>query len=295
MRPRSFAHRRGFTLLELLVVIAILAIIAGGLIVAYDGLDSQAAKGQAAFNIKGLDQAIRTFATVNRQHPNNYDSLLFTTAGDGTDATALDILPEKIKGKIGPFTLTPEAVAALNAVGITHLRYVTGGYPNDLSAIPSIPNRIFDDPPRGFGVSVPLTAGVVVAAVESSDGSNSIADFSGADPGTSSRLRDMAGLDPTRLHLVVVFGLGNNATIVKSNDPGTAGMTSTSLSEAPYYADLGRERYSRYLVLYHLATDDEGDGLDSGDYLSKARFLGVLDTNGDWYDEEYAEFTGQKQ
>ena len=39
--------RRTFTLLELLVVVAVLSTLAGGLLVAYDGVEAQAAKGQA--------------------------------------------------------------------------------------------------------------------------------------------------------------------------------------------------------------------------------------------------------
>ena len=67
---------RGFTLVELLVVIAILAIIGGGLMVAYDDLDDTAAEGVAAHTLVVLDKAVRTYTAVERKAPNYLDSLV---------------------------------------------------------------------------------------------------------------------------------------------------------------------------------------------------------------------------
>jgi len=54
--------------------------------------------------------------------------------------------------------------------------------------------------------------------------------------------------------------------------------------------------YSRFLALFHIASDKDGDGtIAAGEYFGTARFLGVLDTKGDWYDEEAAEYEGQKE
>lgn len=69
-------RKHNFSLLELLVVISILAIIAGSLLTAYDGLQAQAAKSQAANDIAAIDRAVRTFTAVEKIAPENLDSLV---------------------------------------------------------------------------------------------------------------------------------------------------------------------------------------------------------------------------
>lgn len=298
----SNKKRSGFTLIELLVVIAILATIGGALLVSYDGLEVDAAQAQATYNINAVDRAVRTFRTLNKGYPDELDSLLFSASGAGTDSTALNLLPSKIKGKIGPHVLTAQGAAALSAVGITRTRFVSGAlastYDNGSPGTqPSIPNRVFDNATRGWGVVQPVAAGLRVAAIETSNnggGVSAITAFTaGGPPVDSNRLRDIAGLDENLLHVVVVFGLGNNSTIVAgANTQGTSG----TLSEAPYYTNILRNEYGRFLLLYHLGTDSDDDGtLEANEYFSEAKFVAVIDTKGDWLDEEYAEFTNQKQ
>ncbi len=60
--------RGGFTLLELLVVIAILAIISGGMLVAYVGLEDSASAGHDSFNTAGIDRAVRTYKSINTDY-----------------------------------------------------------------------------------------------------------------------------------------------------------------------------------------------------------------------------------
>jgi hypothetical protein len=125
-----------------------------------------------------------------------------------------------------------------------------------------------------------------VAVVEA----DNVPDFAGAAPSDSSRLRDIAGLDETRGHVVVAVGIGNNSTLVKATNGLKGG-----LSEAPLYTNVPKDQYGRYIALFHVATDTDDDGtFAAGEYLGTAEFLGIIDTKGDWYDEEQAEYTGQK-
>ena len=295
-------RKTGFTLLELLVVIAILATVGGGLIVAYDGLDEKAAQGQATFNIAALDNNLRTFKTLNQGFGGgNFDSLLVanTTGTDsvgasftGTSNQAINSMPPKLVGKLGAFPLPQEGIDALAAIGVTELRYVgsslVDGDGNTGNTNPgSIPNRIFDNTTRGRGISRTLAANDHVAVVEA----DNVADFAGDTPADSSRLRDIAGLDQTRGHIVVAVGIGNNASLVKASGSGLEG----GLSEAPLYTNVPKTEYGRFIALFHVATDTDDDGtFAAGEYLGTAQFLGVIDTKGDWYDEEFSEYTGQK-
>ena len=290
MKRMNKAPRGGFTLLELLVVVAILATVAGGLLVSYDGPETDAAEGTATFNIAATDKAVRAFKVINKVYPDNLDSLVvndsnaFSVAlppklqgSDGDETTDAVANSNADDGKLAFHVLTAEGAAALNAAGVTTLRSISGAQTNEPT---DIPNRVFDEPTRGRGISVPVAAGARVAIIETL----------GIGHGDSNRLRDIAGLDLNSQHIVACFGLGNNSTMVTSEVPG-------GLSEAPFYSKVERDEYGRYLLLFHLASDgaDAGATVDAAEYFSTAKFLGVLDTRGDWLDEEYAEFTNQKQ
>ena len=278
------AGRAGFTLLELLVVVAILAIVAGGIIVAYDGLEEKSGHGVATFNIGALDSSIRVFATLNGSHPNQYDSLLYSDDGTGTDGVALNILDEELLEVTGGFALTAPALDALQEAGIDTLRYVSGTLSYDNTATqPSIPNRVFDNPTRGYGLGVPLAVGSVVPAVAGLG----IDNFAGDELFDSTLAQNIAaGLDPTRAHVLVVVGIGNNCTLVKSGSSTAIG----GISEAPF--EHGEPQlYHRLLAVYHLGSSTDAT-LANVAYFSKARFLGVLSSHGEPYDVEYAEFQG---
>ena len=285
----------GFTLLELLIVVGILAIVGAGVITAYDGLDKKAAKGKATYEIGALDSTMRVYRSINGAFPDTFDSMGVDDDGTGADAVArLNSLNDSLRGKIGVLTLTADMVASLGEAGITELRYIDGSaYDNTAFSAGGgsvgIPNRVFDNPTRGEGYSVALAAGVQVMAIESTGAGGSI-DGEGGAPADSERLRDIAGLDETLLHAVVAVGIGNNSSLIKPDSDFAGG-----LSEAPTYPDVAQDQYSRYIALFHVATDDDADGaFAAAETFGRARFLGVLDTKGDWLDEEFAEFTGQK-
>lgn len=290
--------RRQFTLIELLVVVTILATLAGAILVSYDGLDEKAAQGQAAHSLGTLDGTLRTYKVLNKAYPDEFDSLLVaTTTGtdtlsaglSGTTATPIVSLPPSLRGKLGPHQLTAGGFAALNAAGVTRLRYI-GSTLTDSSGVVgnasagSIPTRAFDNTGRGRGVARTLAVGDHVAIVEG----HGVADFDGATPSDSSRLRDMGGLDQTLAHVVVAVGIGNNSTLISPTGGKTGG-----LAQAPTYANLPKDQYGRFVALFLLGSSTD-QTLANVSYLSEARLLAVLDTKGDWLDEEIAEFTGQK-
>jgi len=288
MKRMNKAPRGGFTLLELLVVVAILATVAGGLLVSYDGLETDAAEGTATFNIAALDKAVRAYKVMNKTYPDNLDSLVVNNAAafsvalpaklQGVDGSETTDAVSGDDGKLAFHTLTAAGAGALVGAGVTTLRSIDGTLTNEPT---NIPNRVFDEPTRGRGVSVPVAAGARVALIETI----------GLGATDSTRLRDIAGLDATRQHIVAAFGLGNNSTMC---GPDVQGV----LSEAPFYTKVERDEYGRFLLLFHLGTDADNSGTTGdvgGEYFSTAKFLGVLDTRGDWLDEEYAEFTNQKQ
>lgn len=300
---KKLKNSRGFTLLELLVVVAILAIVAGGMLVAYDGLEAKAAKGVATFDIAGVDKGIRAFKVVSGAFPDKLDGLLTNNAagagtGDNPAMTAggwyaglhpslqgADNDLATADGKLSFIPLTAPMVTALNNAGVTKLRMIDSTLTN---AVGTIPNRDFDNPPRGKGIETILAAGTVVPIVETRNFGN--ADIAGG----SNRLKDITGLDPDTAHLIVALGVGNNSTIVSDD----IGANAANFSEAPFYADVKRNQYGRYLALFHLGSDGADAlsvvGDSAGELFTTAKFVGVIDAKGDWYDEEYAEFTGQK-
>lgn len=278
----------GFTLLELLVVIAIMATLAGSLLVSYDGLQGKADKAQATYNLAAIDQGVRTFKVVTGDFPNRLDNLI----DDGATAAALFTLPKKLKGKISSHTLTADGLGALADVGIDTVRLIneTNNVETEVGDL-SIPNRAFDDADRGLGEDLSLAIGSQVAVIEF-EGSVDL-DL-GEITDDSSRLRDIAGLDATLPHLVVALGVGNNSSIVSTD----SGANAANFSQAPYYGSVDEDEYGRFVALFHIATDEDDDGTfdagEEGDFFGEAKFIGVVDTFGDWLDEELAEFTGQK-
>lgn len=285
--------RGGFTLLELLVVVAIVGTLGGAALVAYDGLDSRGAKAQATFNISAVDRAVRTFKVVNGKYPDRFDAAVVqgTTLTNADTATAggffaglhsnlegTDADVKTADGKLAFHALTAKQATALANVGITTVRMIDSTLTN---ASTNIPNRTFDDPTRGNGTAVTLAAGVVVPIVEAKNHGNT----------TSTRLKDISGLDSTKGHVVVALALGNNSTIVSDD----VSANSANLSEAPFYTDVAKTEYGRFFVLFHVATDSNDDGtITDAETFTNAKFIGVIDPKGDWLDEEYAESTGQK-
>ncbi len=93
--------RKNFTLLELLIIVAILAIVGGGLVSSFEGLQAQAAKASATNTIASLQNAIRTYVAVEGKLPSNVDSLLAAVPTDATAANGVVSAPT-IASYVGP-------------------------------------------------------------------------------------------------------------------------------------------------------------------------------------------------
>jgi len=299
INPSKNSQRQGFTLLELVIVIAILAVIGGAALVSYDGLDQKAAKSQATFNLAAIDKGVRLSKVVTGDFPNGLDLLTVsdTTVGDITGNTAAtataggfftrltrelegaDANNATSDGSLHFFATTTSIADAFAEVGITTVRGITDA--NDTATAFDIANRAFDASPTGVGADVNVAAGLVLPIIKSKN-------LGAAD---SSLLNSITGLDAATTHLVVALGLGNNSSIVSDD----INVNSANFSEAPFYSDVASTEYGRFILLFHVASDgDANDTIEAGEVFSEARFVGVLDAEGNWLDQEAADAVGTK-
>lgn len=108
------------------------------------------------------------------------------------------------------------------------------------------------------------------------------------DPGSSQDLRNEAfglGVNRSKAELVVLLGLGSDASIVKAGD--------VTMVEAPYSTKAGKKEYGRFFLAVHLGSDADDDRLVTGsEIFAEAVFLGVLDPTGMWTERALTDFDG---
>lgn len=293
MRTIANRSRNAFTLLELLVVVAILAIIAGGLIAAYDGLEAQAGAGTSANSMASVDQAVRTFVTVVKQAPNGLDSLVAATGTSSATATAapttgsLLLSLDHLADHVQVAALTAAQSAALVEAGIDTLYYLDATQNTAVGGVGTsrAPNRIFDPTVLGTGgYGFPGTFGstdtpAVVRWLPDLDTSTT-PPTPDATSGNGLHNR-LVGAGPT--DVLVAFGLGNNSSMIGTNDPSVA--SSVTLAQAPFQVDQHRDEYGRFILLFNL-------GPVASPY-SKARFQAVINSHGQVIDQKISEYIYQ--
>ena len=292
-------RKAGFTLLEVLMVVAMLAIVGGAIITSYGGLEDRAAKGTATHSIAAVTEAFLLFDSTEGGIPNNLESLMAATpTGNTYNATLVDNvatggsawakagnLGSKINGKFDIRALTEAEENALIAAGIDRIRYMetagngTGaagilkavgdvnvGTYGDLAEI-SIPQHAFSvprgaDSNRGRGFALDLTAAgqpEVAVWTKGADGYNNVKVGGGATVDSE----------------LVLLGLGNESSLIGSGQ-------FVNLQHAPYYGNVGKNEYNHYIALIDVS-------------VSPAKLRAILDSRGDFLDEEFAEATGQKE
>lgn len=237
----------------------------------------------------------------------------------------------KLNGKLTLLAIPNAQLGALNSAGINNLRYglhgatnsscdTVGGtditaptavadidfgagfnaaapnaYPNGSLAEADIPNRGFDfaaagrNRGRGF---VKSTVDPTTGALQASATLASLP-LQVLRPGVNGI--DSVKIGAGKRDILVVLGLGNNATMITDT---TGNRVAAS---APFYGDVGKDKYGRYVAVFKVGTAATDAGaqwtqaqIDAATAASKAAFITVLDARGDFLDEEYAEANGQK-
>ena len=323
----------GFTLLELLVVVSILAIVAGTMLGALGGQEKRASSGAGANSIAAVESLLKGYQASGTVL-NDLDSLekmSAATALPATVDTTATLLGSSVIGaklakntagegdKIKAVSLDQTFVDSLSAAGITKVRVLAAeGVDDDVAttctaqvegvALPcdqkmseiDIPGRMFDNPisgkNRGRGFSLPLpTSGGAALPVWKSDATCA----SGTVTNATTESAVVGAADNTKLgakkcDVLVALGFGNNAIIGASSTP--------QMNSAPAYGGMLGNQYNRYIALYNVGKGVHAAKYPTGavdtTYLkasSPAKLQAVVDTRGDFLDEELAEASGQKQ
>jgi len=315
--------RKNFTLLELLIIVAILAIVGGGLVTSFEGLQAQAAKASATNTIASLQNSIRTYQAMEGQLPSNVDSLLaavptaasITAVNGVVAATGIDsfVGPDanddlknylgasKMGKKVVAQALTADQVSNLIAAGITSARYLDsaslaggtlvipdadGVAAQSIGAIADI-----DIPQLGFNAPRPGNnrnrGRGFEYTLNDALATQQFAVWGGQNAATPVADYDNTKVGADPLAVLVAFGIGPDSSIVVGGKADTR-TDDKSLGNA---GQIGSAPYygdvskSTY-PSYVMLVDVQ---------QNPARFVCVVDARGDFLAEEFAEQSGQKQ
>jgi prepilin-type N-terminal cleavage/methylation domain-containing protein len=328
INARHSKSSSGFTLLELLVVVAVIAIIGGAMISSLGGQTTKAARGVATGSIAGVENAVRIFNAIEGELPNELESLVCLDAGLTDHPTAVQNRSSQASEVAGSqatkfggasnnnqeggglglkvadkFDLLLIDNSALVAAGMSSLRYAEllscdtdvatqntastadngAAFPAASLALLNIPSHAFEDPRtgsgrnRGRGFSKPLTdtaASNVSALMVWKNGGT--AGYNNVKVGAGSN------------DVLVGLGVGQASELVTG--------AAAQFGKAPYYGDLAKDKYPHYILLVKIGEDLDNDLTDLTDFTpaGAASIKAVVDARGDFLDEEFAEFTGQK-
>ena len=300
--------KAGFTLLEVLMVVAMLAIVGGAIITSYGGLEDKAAKGTATHSIAAITEAFLVYDSTEGGLPNNLETMAAATPtapeyvaaelDNKADAVtneemALFLKQDKLPKKFGLKTATADHISALVAAGITKIRYLdkkgnntaealldiknANGNPATVGPLRqiSIPQHAFEAPRTGLNKVRNRGRGFYLNLIAETPPTPKLMYWGDAKAdGTTPGGYDVIKVGGQTDQILVGLGLGNASNLVGEG-------VFTNLQHAPYYGNVAKHEYNHYIALINVAS-------------SPATLVAILDSRGDFLDEEFAEATGQK-
>ena len=196
------------------------------------------------------------------------------------------------------FTLRLIDSSGLIGAGVTNLRYAeiqscdtdsatqnatscgtNCNYPADSLALMNIPNHAFETPRPGSGRN--RGRGFSKALNQGGDTTAGLLVWNRGDDGYNNVKVGAAATD-----VLVGLGIGNASDLV--------GNDNSPFAKAPYYGQLAKDKFAHFVALVDIGTDPTFDGDFTDFSASTASIKAVVDARGDFLDEEFAEFTGQK-
>lgn len=288
-------RQQGFTLLELLVVITLLAVLAVGALVAYEGVGDQAGATAAANNTATVDRALRNYRAVTKKYPNQWDNLAAANAAGPFSAT---LMADATKAAFGAWNMGAAAAAvqtavenAFSAVGITEVQQMNSGAvtgnvaPNLQHNEGANPNAAEEDLTNvSFIAVVPDNVGAACQA----GGQGIATDFTGTavTSAAARRLNQINdSLETDECHLVIALGFGHDAAHSTTD-------ASVAIAQAPTHTSRNinpAQHYARYVALFHLGTDGDGDNnVEDDEIRQTARLIAVVDPEGNPIDVNLA-------
>ncbi len=264
-----------------------------------DNLESLLCTNPAATTTNGMTVGI----TANPEDPDTQDNTLINNAAGTGDGSALAVTDARIFGglsdagligggltnafasKLIAVDLPTEGVDLLFQAGITSLQFADANGCDDLDATVSISdenndvaldeyslvNVAFDPPGSGGGFGLPVTLDPAATAP--------VVIYE--EPG------DIGGADGD---IIVVLGIGNSSELVTGGE---------YLAKGPRDGNVTGDKFGHFSVALRLGNDADTDA--DGDFtttpadvtwLEAPELLAVIDADGDYYEEEIAEFSG---
>jgi prepilin-type N-terminal cleavage/methylation domain-containing protein len=299
----------GFTLLELLVVVSILAIIAGAVISSISGQEETAGQGVALHTMGALENATRQQAVLNGGLPSGLDSLMcadtdvaivpatgLAAAAELGAATAGGLatgLGDKLIAVTVPADPTPgdgenENANVIRAAGITSLRYAITEACDDNDATTGTP--IGQATAVGDEEADEVLANTLFWNADNG-GAGSEVDLADGNAVNLLILRDPTDIGREADDIIAVFGVGNFSEMSTSDN-------AKIISRGPVDGNVEGEGefYSHFSLAVKIgenATDPDTGDITGATYEGdEVEMVAILDSDGDNFDDEVAEFNG---